>query len=37
MFGSYSKSSTYPFIVMCSMIAFQVIGSACLLIDFIHP
>jgi hypothetical protein len=37
MFGSETQNNTNPFIVMCSVIAAYVIGSACLIIDFIHP
>jgi hypothetical protein len=37
MFSSQIKNDTNPFIVMCSVIAFHFVASACLLIDSIHP
>jgi hypothetical protein len=37
MFGTQIQNDTNPFIVMCSVIAFHVVASACLLIDCIHP
>ncbi len=37
MFSSQNKNDINPFIVMCSVIAAYVIGSACLIIDCIHP
>ena len=36
MFRSQDSNNTNPFIIMCSVIAAYVIGSACLIIDFIH-
>jgi hypothetical protein len=37
MFGSQTQNDINPFVVMCSVIACYVIGSACLLIDCVHP
>lgn len=37
MFSAQNKNDTNPFIVMCSVIAAYVIGSACLIIEFVHP
>lgn len=37
MFSSQNSHDTPPFIVLCSVIAFHVICSACLLIDCIQP
>jgi hypothetical protein len=37
MFSTQLKNDTNPFIVMCSVIAAYVIGSACLIIEFVHP
>lgn len=37
MFGSQIQNDSNPFIIMCSVIAFHVVASACLLIDCIRP
>ncbi len=37
MFSSEIKNDSNPFFIMCSVIAVYVIGSAALIIDFIHP